>query len=136
MTSPVNVNRSDFRAIAGDAWGDPIPDWVEVLAAEAMRTTGAATAKRIGYSGAVVSQVLRRSYPGDLAAVEERVRGAFMGATVECPVVGEIGRDRCLHEQEMPRTGASAMRMRLFHACRSGCPHSRLKGGADVDPPV
>lgn len=132
MSAAVNVNgRRDPRDVSREAWGSPVPDWVEALAAEALRTTGAAAAKRIGYSGAVVSQVLRRSYPGDLAAVEERVRGAFMGAVVDCPVLGEIGRDRCLREQDMPCTGASAMRMRLYHACRSGCPHSRLKGGGD-----
>ena len=130
MSSAVNVTGPLHQA--REAWGEPLPDWIEVLAGEAERTTGAAAARRIGTSGGLVSQVLRGKYPGDLAAVEARVRGALMGQVVECPVLGEIGRDRCLREQGMPRIATSAVRSRLWHACRAGCPHSRLKGGGDV----
>lgn len=137
MSAAVNVNRPSFATIARAAWGEGAPDWVLVLAAESDRITAAAAAKRIGYSGGAVSSVLRAKYPGDLAAVEGSVRGALMGAVVECPVLGEIGRDQCLREQGMPRAATSAVRSRLYHACRSGCPHSRLRvasegqGGGD-----
>ena len=106
--------------------GRRMPDWVEVLAREANRTTSAKTALRIGYSGAVVSHVFANDYPGDIARVEMKVRGALMSATVMCPVLGEIGLDRCLDEQKMGNTGASSIRARLYRACRGGCLHSRI----------
>jgi hypothetical protein len=116
----------DFLAKAQGAWGAALPDWVRELAEEAMRNSATAVARRIGYSPAVISHVLAATYPGDLARVEAKVRGALMGATVVCPVLGEIGRDRCLDEQKMPFSAASSIRSKLYRACRSGCPHSRL----------
>lgn len=132
MTASVNVNRPDFAAIARESWDGVPPDWVVALAAEAARRSGAAAARRIGYSPTVVSTVLRRSYPGDLAKVEQAVRGALMGETVGCPVLGEIGRDQCLREQDMPNVPTSSVRARVYRACRDGCPHSRLGGGDDA----
>lgn len=119
-------SKVDFLAKAQAAWGDQLPQWVAELAREATRTTSAKTAKRIGYSGAVLSHVFANNYPGDIKRVELKVRGAFMGENVMCPIVGEIGRDRCLEEQRMGNTGASSIRTRLFHACRGGCQHSRI----------
>ena len=122
MTRP----KVDFRAKAIAAWGAELPDWIDALVSEATRTTAALAAKRIGYSGAVLSHVFAGNYPGDMAKVEARVRGALLGLTVDCPVVGEIGRDRCLDEQAMGNTGASSIRSKLYRACRGACPHSRL----------
>lgn len=119
-------SRVDFLSKAQAAWGEAMPDWVAELAREANRTTSTLAARRIGYSGAVLSHVFAKNYPGDIKRVEQKVRGALMGESVACPVVGEIGRDRCLDEQKMGNTGASAIRTRLYHACRSGCPHSRI----------
>jgi hypothetical protein len=125
----------DYVAKAGAAWKGALPDWVEQLAREANRTTAKKAAQRIGYSGAVVSHVLNNAYPGDIARVEAKVRGALMSATVMCPVVGEIGLDRCLDEQKMGNTGASSIRARLYRACRGGCPNSRIPTEADdVEP--
>ena len=124
--------KSTFIDIAREHWGADLPDWVETLAREADRKNASSVANRLGYSGAVISGVLRNKYPGDIAAVEGKVRGVFLGAVVECPVLGEIGRHSCLAEQKMGNTGTSSLRTRLFHACRSGCPHSRLEGGADA----
>ena len=113
---------------AAAAWGPEIPDEVRELALQVDRTTGAATAKAIGYSAAVVSHILAARYPGDQAAVFARIRGALMGETVLCPVLGEIGRHRCLSEQKKPFATSNSARARVFRACRSGCPHARLKG--------
>ncbi|MBY6244111.1 transcriptional regulator [Methylosinus sp. Sm6] len=137
MNTAVNVNNSpskaDFLANAREAFGEALPDWVETLANESNRASATAVAKRIGYSVAVVSAVCRGKYGGDLAAVEAKVRGAFMGALVECPVLGEIGRDQCLEEQKKKHIGTSQTRTALFHACRSGdCPHSRIKSEGGV----
>lgn len=120
--------RTDFVARATAAWGEP-PDWVIVLAQEAQRTSGAAAAKRINYSPATVSQVISNSYRGDIGRVAEMVRGALMEATVDCPVLGEIGRDRCLDEQAKPFAATSAHRAQLWHWCQGRCPHSKLYEG-------
>ena len=118
--------KNDYLAVAREAWGDALPDWIDCLAREAIRTSGAAVAQRLGYSPAVVSDILRSKYRGAVGAVEQKVRGALMGATLICPVLDEIGRDRCLDEQKKKFSGTSAIRTRLFHACRNGCAHSRL----------
>lgn len=116
----------DFLAKARVAWGAALPGWVEVLAREANRTTSAKAARRIGYSGAVLSHLFSNNYPGDIERVEAKVRGALMSATVTCPVVGEIGLDRCRDEQRMGNTGASSIRAKLYRACRGSCPYSRI----------
>lgn len=137
MSTTVKVNSlpskltTDFLASAREAWGDALPDWVEELAKFAMATSGAAAAKRIGMSPSVVTSVCRARYSGDLAAVEARVRGALMNESVDCPVLGEIARDYCLDEQKKRHVGSSAARTALFHACRGGCPNSRLKTERD-----
>ncbi len=133
MIAPVNVTGRPRppREVATEAWST-LPDWIEALVCEVERTNGTKTAARIGYSGGVISQVLRRNYPGDMPRVETAIRGALMGETVDCPVLGDIGRDRCLQEQDMPRIATSAVRMRLWRACRDGCPHSRIRGGDDA----
>jgi hypothetical protein len=119
--------RTDFVARARDSWGE-VPDHILVLAEEATRTSAAAAAARIGYSAAVISDVIGNKYRGDMARVAESIRGALMGAVVACPVLGEIGRDRCLQEQKRPYSPTSSLRARLYRACRSGCPHARHMG--------
>lgn len=130
-----NVSRTDFVANARRNWGDALPDWIEALAIEATRISGAAVAKRLGVSGSQVTQLINGTYAGDIAGAEQRVRGALMGFQVECPVLGEIGRDRCLDEQKKKFAVTSAIRTRLFRTCRSGCAHSRLqtREAANVD---
>ncbi|MCW1842270.1 transcriptional regulator [Prosthecomicrobium hirschii] len=116
----------DYVEKARAAWGD-LPDWVLALAEEATRAGAAGTAKRLQYSPSVVSQVLARKYGvhgkgGDLETFEAVVRGALMGSTVECPVLGEIGRDQCRREQSRPFTASNSTRARLRRACRT-CPN-------------
>jgi hypothetical protein len=125
---PGRKTKSDFVAIARDAWGDELPDWIAELARYASQTSGALAAKKIGYSQAVISHVIRASYAGDMRRVEDKVRGALMGVTVMCPVLGEIGRDRCLDEQKKPRMASSSIRSKLWRNCRGVgaplCPNS------------
>lgn len=119
----------DFVAKARAAYGDALPDWVEELAIEATNTSAVSAAKKIGYSAGLISHVFSNRYKGDLIAVEQKVRGALMGMTVICPILGEIGRDLCLDNQKKPFSATSSIRSKLYRACRSGCPHSRLKEG-------
>lgn len=118
------AQKTDYPAIARQHWPDGVPPEVEALAAEAMATSGAAAAKRLGYSQAVVTQTIRRSYPGDMATVFARIRGALMQETVLCPVLGEIARDHCLDEQARPFSATNSSRARLARTCPS-CPNRR-----------
>lgn len=119
--------KPDFVAKARGAWGAALPAWVIALAEHCNRTSATSAAKKLGYSTAVVSHVIANTYAGDLGRVAEKAKGAFMGATVRCPVLGDIRRDRCLDEQQKKFTGSSSIRSKLYRACRSGCPHSLLK---------
>jgi hypothetical protein len=113
------------------AWGSA-PDWVRELAGLADREGLSGAGARISYSPATTSQVINRKYRGDLSRVEERVRGALMGLTVDCPVLGDLSRDQCLDWQGKPYAPTSAHRVRMYRACHAGCPHSRVKGGGDA----
>lgn len=120
-----------FTAKVARAW-DVVPDWILELAASADRHGLKDAGASIHYSDGAVSQVLANKYRGDLARVEDAVRGALMGLNVECPVLGTIGRDRCLDEQKQPFRATSAFRAQLYHACRGGCPNARSKGDSDA----
>lgn len=117
---------------AREAWGEAMPDWVGELAAlaeaQGLRTCG----DRLGYSPSAISQTIGNKYRGDLTKVEEKVRGALMGLTVGCPILGAIGRDQCIDQQARPKAITNSVRSRLYRACRNGCEHSRLKGGGNA----
>lgn len=138
MSDAVNVNSSpsvkpDFLAKAREAYGDALPEWVEELAKLADKTSAAAAARRVGIGSSTVTQIINGSYGAkDWSAIESRVRGVLMLEEVICPVLDVITKDHCLDEQGKKFTGTSAARTSLFHACRSGCPHSRIKGDANV----
>ncbi|WP_428527108.1 transcriptional regulator [Roseibium sp.] len=121
-----------FAEKTDQAWNGAPPDWVKELALIADSTSLSACAKRLSYSTAVLSQTISNKYPGDLEKIEATVRGALMHETVDCPIVGEIGRDQCLKHQAADRAFTNSVRTRLYNACRGGCPHSRLKGGKDA----
>ena len=114
---------TNFMANARAGWGAALPDWVIELATQCDAATASAVARRIDYSVAVVSAVVRGRYNGDLGKVEQKVRGAFMGATVICPVLDEIARDVCIAEQGKKHLGSSSTRAKLFRACKT-CVHA------------
>lgn len=118
MSGPVETARA--------AWGAELPDWVEALAAACAATSQSAVAKRMNRSAAVVSQVLRRKYPGNLAAVEDVFRGAFQALEVACPSMGTIPANECRDWQRRAYrfAGVNSLRVRMFRACRA-CPRFR-----------
>lgn len=116
---PGRQSQVDYIAKAQVAWKPAVPSWIEALAAECNRTTASATASLIGYAPSSVSQILSNTYRGDLGAVEAKVRGALMGATVGCPVLGEIGLDQCKREQATPFVATNSTRAQLRRACRN-----------------
>lgn len=129
----MRYEKQTFVTKARAAWGNPAPDWVEALAEAADRMTATRAAKNIGYSPAVLSHVFAKNYPGDIEAVEQKVRGALLGATVTCPVYGEIGRDQCLDLQKVMPPFSSEASSRCHRSCRGmgmpKCSHSRIPEG-------
>ncbi|SMH42215.1 hypothetical protein [Mesorhizobium australicum] len=113
-----------FVEKAEAAWGVPLPDWVAALATLADAGGLKGVTKRIPYSVSAVSTVIANKYAGDTDRVADMVRGALLSATVDCPVLGEIGRDRCLTEQKEPFRATSRFRAHLFHACKT-CANAR-----------
>lgn len=101
-------------------------EWIQELAAEAARTSQAKAGTRIGYSASVVNQVIKGVYTGDLRRVQAAVEGALMGSLVDCPVIGEMPRNRCIDYQRRASTFAATnpMRVQLHSACPS-CDHSK-----------
>lgn len=126
---PGSAGKLDAVAKARAAWGNAIPREIVVLAEACRAQTSRAVAKRLGYSDAVISHVLARKYPGDVGKVFATIRGALMGETVICPILDEIGRDRCLEEQGRPFAATNSTRARLYHACRT-CPNRQQKDSA------
>jgi hypothetical protein len=139
MTAAVKVNslplgKTSFLDKAREAYGDALPEWIEELARYADANTAAAAGRKIGVSGSTVSQILSNSYGArDWGGIEARVRGELMRETVVCPVLDEITKGYCQDEQAKHFTGTSATRTALFHACRGGCEHSRIKTAGGVD---
>ncbi len=102
--------------------------WLTILARECARTSQARVARELGVSAAMVNQVLKGRYSGNIATIKTRVAGALMGATVNCPVLGEISVNACLDHQTRPFAPTNAQRVRLYKACLV-CPNNRSTGG-------
>lgn len=99
-------------------------DWLDALAAECKRTSQQRAGQRLGVSGSTVNQVLKGTYKGDLPRIQGLVEGALLHATVECPVLGELPRNRCLENQRRPFQATNPTRVALFQACPT-CTHRR-----------
>ncbi|UPG86999.1 hypothetical protein L2Y94_06490 [Luteibacter aegosomatis] len=99
-------------------------DWITVLREACKASTQVAIARQISYSPTVVNQVLKGNYGGDLNAVQKAVEGALMGLMVECPVIGELPRNRCLEYQRRGFAATNPMRVQLASACPD-CSHRR-----------
>lgn len=99
-------------------------DWIDALRTHRKAHGGKKTAEAIGYSQAVVSAVLNGNYKGDSKAVRQKVEGALMGLTVDCPVVGELPRNRCLEYQRQPFAATNHLRVQLANTCPK-CPNRR-----------
>jgi DNA-binding transcriptional regulator YdaS (Cro superfamily) len=99
-------------------------DWLTVLREQCDAKSQAKVAKLIRYSPAVVNQVLKGTYKGDVSSVQRAVEGALMGLTVECPVIGQLARNQCLEIQRRPFAATNHLRVQLSRACPT-CPNRR-----------
>lgn len=120
-------NGGTYLVKAQSAWAPKAPDWIVALArcADGPDSLNAIGAK-LGVSGGALSAVISHSYPGGYARIEVRVRGALMAATVNCPVEGEIARNRCADNQVSKPSSASPARAQFPFRCKT-CPHAFQK---------
>ena len=101
-------------------------NWLDELRAACAKLGQKEIARRIGYSSAVVSQVLHEKYPGDLGRVQACVEGVLMKRVVDCPTLGEITLNVCHGHQARKFSTTNPMRVQMYRACRCQCPHSTL----------
>jgi len=109
---------------AARAWGANPPDWIAVLARECDAKTQTQVGLELACSPSAVNAVLARRYPGRLDRFEQKVRGRYMKATLECPVLGEIATHECLANQVQAKRfkATNPLRRELFVACKT-CPN-------------
>jgi hypothetical protein len=108
-------------------WGEQPPGWIDELAKQCDATSQSKVASQLRMSTATVSQVLAHKYPGRLDHVQAAVEGAYLNGCVDCPVLGDLPTNECLHHQRQPFRSSNSQSVRLFRACRD-CPNNRLKG--------
>lgn len=103
-----------------------LPADVRAALAAAVKRVGsqAKAAAALSVSSPVVSQLLKDCYPGDVPTMEARIRGCFMSETVQCPVLGTLGRNHCLDNQKRPLAFTNPTRAALFQACKT-CPNRK-----------
>lgn len=103
------------------------PQWLVVLQEKCKLASQRQVAEHLGVSNAVISQVLKQKYPGDVSRLEKKVRGAWMGHVVDCPVLGELDLNKCLQYQDAKMSVVNPLRVQLYRACNSGCENSQKK---------
>ena len=113
---------SDPVKMAKAAWGDALPEWVLVLAQACKQSSQRKVAAKLDRSGALVNQVLKHKYNGDLSAVKELVSGVFMNGTLACPALGNIPTHECHAWRTKARkfSNANMLRVQMYRAC-NGC---------------
>lgn len=99
----------------------PLPPDVQAALQAAVARFGSQVkvAEELGVSPAVVNNLLKDRYLGDVAGMAERIRGQFMAQTVVCPVMGELSRRHCLDYQGRPLVFTNPTRVALHQACKT-----------------
>ena len=104
------------------AWGEPLPDWIKALAEACDESGLRRTAAKLTASPAIVSLAIHNKRE-KLDFIKPKVETYLMMTLVGCPILGIIGREKCLREQARPFSTVNPMKVQLFKACRNGCPY-------------
>jgi hypothetical protein len=102
--------------------------WLQELRWRCEKSSQQKIGKELGYSAAVINQVLKGTYKGDVEKVEIKIRGAYLGETVGCPVIGELEKNICIENQQREFSPTNSTRVKLYRACQT-CPHSDNRKG-------
>jgi hypothetical protein len=97
--------------------------WMEVLRQAVEREGQSRVARRLDYSAATISLILRGTYNADPANVARRVIERLSQETLVCPVLGTIPYGRCSAERARDFSAANPVRVALWSACRV-CTHN------------
>lgn len=100
------------------------PRWLKELRDRCAATSQRQVADLLRVSPAMINQALKGKYPGDISKLERAVRGAFLGDTVSCPVLGELETNKCLAYQREKLSAVNPMRVQLYRQCNGSCEHS------------
>lgn len=103
--------------------------WLELLRRAVEASSQGEVARHLGVSTTMISQAVRGIYPSSTTRLMQAVIGAYGdGATVDCPVCGQIPLRRCAQEQRRRFSVHSPQRVALSWACRT-CPHAARQTG-------
>lgn len=97
-------------------WGTP-PDWIIALATACENTSQNVVAKKLQINGGYVSYALRNQKREYHESVEDAVRGALMGQTLPCPVLGDIDHGLCARHRKSRIRPIGPEQKRLRAAC-------------------
>lgn len=100
--------------------------WVDELRAACSRLGQPEVARLIGYSAPTISQVLNDKYPSTLAPIQAKVEQVLMKREVDCPMLGNITINVCRDHQARKLSTVNPLRVQMYRACRSQCPHSAV----------
>ena len=101
------------------------PKWLSVLIEQTKQHGQQSVATELGISKTAVSQLVNDKYLGSMERMQKLVEGAYMNQVVNCPILGEISLHDCDKHQRNTITSGNPQRLRIYKACRSGCPHSQ-----------
>jgi DNA-binding Lrp family transcriptional regulator len=102
--------------------------WLEVLQQQCDSRSQSSVAEDLGVSATTINQVLKRIYKGRTDRIKSMVEGKYMGAKVDCPVIGELPRDRCMQHQSRRKFAATnPLRVQLHRTCPT-CPNYQPGG--------
>ena len=93
-------------------------NWLETLKDFCDKSSQAKIAKKIEYSSATISLVLKGEYKGNNENIQKAVEKHLMAVTVICPILGEISKIICEKQRDKPFSSASRQSVELFKACR------------------
>lgn len=91
--------------------------WLTVLKQKCDEHTQTSVAKEMGYSPAVINQVLKGCYKGDKEKVKEIVEGKYMNKKVDCPAIGKISVDLCVGYRGREFKATNPLRVQLYKTC-------------------
>ena len=109
------------------AWGQPLPDWVEKLAAACDGASVRKVAANMDVSPAIISLAIRNCHHAPLDFIKDKVKNLLDLAIVPCPVLGAISRRECRENQNRPFSAINPIAVQLFRACRRGCKYSETQ---------
>lgn len=102
------------------------PRWLELLRAEAARSSIATVAERVGYSRTTISLVLAGKYPGKPAKIATAALAQLEPVVaVECPYLGiAISFEECNQHSGQRAPTHNPAKMHQWRACHQ-CPNRK-----------